>query len=95
MCPGRGRSALALFVGCRSSEGGLGDKEETSVKAQEYVATLLRGKIAEPLSEEALKELATLYSQLSEGLNALDTLDLGQIEPAVSFVMSEAKQNDD
>ena len=71
------------------------DKEVMSMKAQEYVAALLQNKVAEPLSEDALKELATLYSQLSEGLDALDTFDLSHIEPAVGFVMSEAERNED
>ena len=70
------------------------DKEAIPTKAQEYVAVLLRDKIAEPLSEDALKELATLYSQLSEGLDALDTFDLSHIEPAVGFVMTEAGRNE-
>ena len=63
-------------------------------KAQEYVAALLQDKIAEPLSEDALKDLTTLYSQLSEGLDALDAFDLSHIEPAVGFVMSEAARNE-
>ena len=70
------------------------DKEAISTKAQEYVATLLRDKVAEPLSEDALKELATLYSQLAEGLDALDAFDLSRVEPAVGFVMSEADRNE-
>ena len=71
------------------------DKEETSVKAQEYASALLRDKVAQPLSEDALKELATLYAQLSGGLDELDALDLGQTDPAVSFVMSEGERNED
>ena len=38
---------------------------------RELVAALLRDKLAEPLSEDALKELTTLYVQLSAGLDAL------------------------
>ena len=71
------------------------DKEAIPTKVQEYVATLLQNKLAEPLNENALKELATLYSQLSEGLDALDAFDLSHVEPAVSFVMSEAERNED
>ena len=70
------------------------DKEAIPTRAREYVAALLQDKVAEPLSEDALKELATLYSQLSEGLDALDAFDLSHIEPAVSFVMSEAERNE-
>ena len=70
------------------------DEEVIPTEAQEYVAALLRDKIAEPLSADALKELATLYSQLAEGLDALDAFDLSQIEPAVGFVMSEADRNE-
>ena len=70
------------------------DKEAIPTKAQEYVAVLLRDKIAEPLSEDALKELTTLYMQLTEGLDALDAFDLSHLEPAVGFVMSEAERNE-
>ena len=62
---------------------------------RELVAALLRDKLAEPLSEDALKELTTLYAQLSAGLDALDALNLSHIEPAVRFVMSEGKRNED
>ena len=62
---------------------------------RELVAALLRDKLAEPLSEDALKELATLYSQLSVGLDALDALNLSHIEPAVRFVMPEGERNED
>ena len=61
----------------------------------EPVAALLRDKLAEPLSEHTLKELTTLYAQLSAGLDALDALNLSHIEPAVRFVMSEGEGNED
>ena len=70
------------------------DKEAIPTRAREYVATLLQNKVAEPLSEDAFKELATLYMQLTEGLDALDAFDLSHIEPAVGFVMSEAERNE-
>ena len=70
------------------------DKEAIPTRAREYVATLLQNKVAEPLSEDALKELATLYSQLSEGLDALDVFDLSHTEPAVGFVMSGVERNE-
>ncbi len=62
---------------------------------RELVAALLRDKLAEPLSEDALKELTTLYAQLSAGLDALDALNLSHIEPAVRFVVSEGKRDED
>ncbi len=70
------------------------DKRVIPTSAQEYVATLLQNKVAEPLSEDALKELARLYSLLTEGLNALDAFDLSRVEPAVGFVMAEADRNE-
>ncbi len=71
------------------------DKRAIPVRDRELVAALLRDKLAEPLSEDALKELTTLYAQLSAGLDALDALNLSHIEPAVSFVMSEGERNED
>ena len=68
---------------------------DNPVRDRELVAALLRGKLAEPLSENALKELTTLYAQLSAGLDALDALNLSHIEPAVRFVMSEGERNAD
>ena len=68
---------------------------DNPVRDRELVAALLRGKLAEPLSENALKELTTLYAQLSAGLDALDALNLSHIEPAVSFVVSEGERNED
>ena len=65
------------------------------MKDRERVVALLRDKLAEPLSEDALKELTTLYTQLSAGLDALDALNLSHIEPAVRFVMSEGERNED
>ncbi len=65
------------------------------MRDRELVAALLQDKLAEPLSEDALKELTTLYVQLSAGLDALDALNLGHIEPAVRFVMSEGQRNED
>lgn len=65
------------------------------MKDRALVAALLRDKLAEPLSEDDLKELATLYAQLSAGLDALDALDLSQREPAVRFVLSEGEHNED
>lgn len=65
------------------------------VRDREPVAALLRDKLAEPLSEDALEELTTLYVQLSSGLDALDALNLSHIEPAVRFVMSEGERNED
>ncbi len=59
------------------------------------MAALLRDKFAEPISEDALTEIATLYTQLSAGLDALDALNLGHIEPTVRFVMSEGERNED
>ena len=70
------------------------DKDAIPTKAQEYVAALLQNKVAEPLSEDALKELATLYMQLTEGLDALDAFDLSHVAPAVGFVMAEAERNE-
>lgn len=64
------------------------------IRDRELVAALLRDKLAEPLSEDALKELTTLYTQLSAGLDALDALNLSRIEPAVRFVMSEGERNE-
>ena len=69
--------------------------DTTPVKDRELVAALLRDKIARPLSDDALQEIARLYSQLSEGLAALDTLDLSHIDPGVSVVMPEAEGNED
>ena len=68
---------------------------DNPVRDRELVAALLRGKLAEPLSENALKELTTLYAQLSAGLDALDALNLSHIEPAVRFVVSEGERNED
>ena len=68
---------------------------DNPVGDRELVAALLRDKLAEPLSENALKELTTLYAQLSAGLDALDALNLSHIEPAVRFVMSEGERNED
>ncbi len=65
------------------------------MKDRERVVALLRDKLAEPLSEDALKELTTLYTQLSAGLDVLDALNLSHIEPAVRFVMSEGERNED
>lgn len=65
------------------------------MRDRELVAALLQDKLAEPLSEDALKELTTLYTQLSAGLDALDALNLSHIEPAVRFVMSEGERNED
>ena len=65
------------------------------IKNRALVAALLRDKLAEPLSEDALKELATLYAQLSAGLDALDALDLGHTEPAVRFVLAEGERHED
>lgn len=70
-------------------------KRAIPIRDRERVAVLLRDKIAGPLSDDALQELARLYAQLSEGLAALDALDLGHIEPALSFVMSKAEGNED
>ena len=84
------------------------DKRAIPVKDRELVAALLRDKLAEPLSEDALKELTTLYVhldalkelttlyvQLSAGLDALGALNLSHIEPAVRFVMSEGERDED
>ncbi len=71
------------------------DKRAIPVRDRELVAALLRYKGAEPLSKDALKELTTLYAQLSAGLDALDALNLSHIEPAVRFVMSEGERNED
>ena len=65
------------------------------MRDRERVAALLRDKLAEPLSEDALEELTTLYVQLSAGLDALDALNLSHMEPAVCFVMSEGERNAD
>ncbi len=65
------------------------------MRDRELVAALLQDKLAEPLSEDALKELTTLYTQLSAGLDALDALNLSHIEPVVRFVMSEGERNED
>jgi hypothetical protein len=64
------------------------------MRDRERVAVLLRDKLAEPLSEEALEELTTLYMQLSAGLDALDALNLSHIEPAVRLVVSEGERNE-
>ena len=72
-----------------------GEMNKIPVRDRELVAALLRDKIARPLGDDALQELAGLYSQLSEGLAALDTLDLSHVDPAVSFVMSEAEGDED
>ena len=64
-------------------------------KDRELVAALLRDKLAQPLSDDALQEIAGLYAQLSERLAALDALDLSQIDPAVRFVMPEAEGDED
>ncbi len=66
-----------------------------NIRDRELVAALLRDKLAEPLGEDTLKELTTLYAQLSVGLDALDALNLSHIEPAVRFVMSEGERNED
>ncbi|MCY4385639.1 MAG: hypothetical protein OXC18_00905 [Desulfurellaceae bacterium] len=65
------------------------------MRDRELAVALLQDKLAEPLSEDALKELTTLYTQLSAGLDALDALNLSHIEPAVRFVMSEGERNED
>ena len=65
------------------------------MRDRELVAALLRDKLAEPLSEDALEELVTLYAQLSAGLDVLDALNLSHMEPAVRFVMSEGERNED
>ena len=65
------------------------------MRDRELAVALLQDKLAEPLSEDALKELTTLYTQLSAGLDALDALNLSPIEPAVRFVMSEGERNED
>ncbi len=65
------------------------------MRDRELVVALLQDKLAEPLSENALKELTTLYTQLSAGLDALDALNLSHREPAVRFVMSEGERNED
>ncbi len=64
------------------------------MKDRERVVALLRDKLAEPLSEDALEELTTLYAQLSAGLDALDALNLSHMEPAVRLVMSEGERNE-
>ena len=64
------------------------------MKDRERVVALLRDKLAEPLSEDALEELTTLYAQLSAGLDALDALNLSHMEPAVHLVMSEGERNE-
>ena len=69
--------------------------DKIPVRDRELVAALLRDKLARPLSDAALQEIAGLYAQLSEGLAALDALDLSQIDPAVSFVMPEAEGDED
>ena len=76
-------------------EGGAMDKRVISTEAQEFVRTIVRDRVGAKLSEDALKELATLYNQLTEGLEALGALDLSQVEPAVSFAVAEADQNED
>ena len=65
------------------------------MRDRELVAALLQDKLAEPLSEDVLKELTTLYTRLSAGLDALDALNLSHREPAVRFVMSEGERNED
>lgn len=65
-----------------------------NMKDRERVVALLRDKLAEPLSEDALEELTTLYAQLSAGLDALDALNLSHMEPAVHLVMSEGERNE-
>ena len=69
--------------------------DKIPVRDRELVAALLRDKLAQPLGDDALQEIAGLYAQLSEGLAALDALDLSQIDPAVSFVMPEAEGDED
>lgn len=64
------------------------------MRDREFVAALLQDKLAEPLSEDALEELTTLYAQLSAGLDALDALNLSHMEPAVRLVMSEGERNE-
>ena len=65
------------------------------MRDRERVAALLRDKLAEPLSEDALGELTTLYVQLSAGLDALDALNLSHIESAVRLAMSEGERHED
>lgn len=69
--------------------------DKIPVRDRELVAALLRDKLAQPLGDDALQEIAGLYAQLSEGLAALDALDLSHIDPAVRFVMPEAEGNED
>ena len=71
------------------------EEGEMDMRDRELAVALLQDKLAEPLSEDALKELTTLYTQLSAGLDALDALNLSHIEPAVRFVMSEGERNED
>ena len=71
------------------------DKRAISAEPQEFVTTIIRDRVGAKLSEDALKELATLYTQLTEGLESLEALDLSQVEPAVSFAVAEADQNED
>ena len=65
------------------------------MRDRELVAALLRDKLAQPLSEDALKELTLLYSQLSAGLDVLDALNLSHIEPALRFGIAEDERNED
>ena len=71
------------------------DKRAISTEAQEFVTRIVRDRVGAKQSEDALKELATLYTQLTEGLDALAALDLSQVEPAVSFAVAAADQNED
>ena len=71
------------------------DKRAISAEPQEFVTAIIRDRVGAKLSEDALKELAALYTQLTEGLDALDALDLSQVEPAVSFAVAEADQDED
>ena len=67
------------------------DKRAISAEPQEFVRTIIRDRVGAKLSEE----LATLYTQLTEGLDAFAALDLSQVEPAVSFAVAAADQNED
>ena len=71
------------------------DKRAISAEPQEFVTTIIRDRVGAKLSEDALKELATLYTQLTDGLDALDALDLSQVEPGVGFAAAKADQNED
>lgn len=70
------------------------DKRAIPTKAQEFVTTMVRDRIGAQLSEAALKELTTQYANLTADLEALEALDLSNVEPAIVFTFGGAESDE-